>query len=289
MLHFTTAVLGGSDRIEVGLGYDTDVFTNASGPDFWSRPIKGNSVDVFFVDGGGGAGHAAITEFGRGEGLKLDGADGVSGGNTNADVFLIDSFYQNPGFFNAAGVCPGGSSPSWENADCLPTGVMRNAARSVGMFIEASGGNLSSCSAALIAPDLILTAGHCVASGQEVPSGSFTLDYQTDCAGNRPAGYNPKFHKLKRLVKTGFAVPGIGEGVSTGSGLDYAIVQIVTPPGGLGVPPVPMRACCRRRVVCDPSSARHDKESFAQTCRRFLSGAERLHRRQGNLLCLRFR
>ncbi len=241
MLHFTGAALGGTDSLEVNLGYATDRFTNASGPDFWSRPIRGNSVDIFFNTGGGG-GHATLSEFGRGEGLKLDGADGASGGNTNADVFLIDSPYQKPGFFNPAGVCPSGSSPSWEEVDCLPAGVMRDVARGVGMFIEAGGGSVSSCSAALIGPDLILTAGHCVSDGTEVPSGSFTLDYQTDCAHNRPAGYNPKFHKMKRLVKTGFAVPGIGAGVSTGSGLDYAIVQIETPPGGLGVPPVAIRA-----------------------------------------------
>ncbi|MGH9722485.1 MAG: trypsin-like peptidase domain-containing protein [Bryobacteraceae bacterium] len=237
MLHFTAAALGAGDRLEVDLIYDTDVFTNASGPDFWSRPIKGNSVDIFFVDGGGGAGQATLSQFGRGEGLQNNGA-----ANTNADVFLIDSPYQEPTFFNSAGVCPGGASPSWENADCLPAGLMRDVARSVGMFIEASGSNLSSCSAALIGPDLILTAGHCVASGSEIPSGSFTLDYQTDCFRNRPAGYNPKFHKLKRIVKTGFAVAGVGAGVSTGSGLDYAVVQFEAPPGGLGVPPLPMRA-----------------------------------------------
>src|SRR5437867_3307914 len=120
MLHFTAATFGAGDRIEVDLVYDTDVFTAASGPDFWSRPIKGNSVDIFFVDGGSGTGQASLSEYGRGEGLKLGGADGSAGGNTNGDVFLIDSPYQNPTFFNANGVCPGGSSPSWENVDALP-------------------------------------------------------------------------------------------------------------------------------------------------------------------------
>jgi V8-like Glu-specific endopeptidase len=50
------------------------------------------------------------------------------------------------------------------------------------MFIEASPTDVSSCSATLIGPDLILTAGHCVSSGMAVASGSFTLDYQTDAA-----------------------------------------------------------------------------------------------------------
>src|SRR5688500_15929409 len=109
---------------------------------------------------------------------------------------------------------------------------MRDAARSTGMFLEVGEGKVSSCSAALIGPDLILTAAHCVGAATVIPSGSFTLDYQTDAAGNRPAGYNPKFHKLKRLVKSGLAGGGI---------LDYAIIQIETPPGGLGVPPLSIR------------------------------------------------
>lgn len=237
MLHFTAGSLQPGDRLEVELGYDTDVFTDASGPDVWSRPIAGNSVDVVFVDGGSGAGHIALTEFGRGEGLQGGGAT-----NTNADVFLLASPYVNPTFFNADGVCPDDASPSWENVAQLPPGLMRDVARSVGMFIEAHGSDLSSCSAALIGPDLLLTAGHCVDTALAVASGSFTLDYQTNEDDTRPMGYDPRFHKLKRLVRTGFSVPGVGAGVSTGSGLDYAIVQIETPPGGLGVPALAMRA-----------------------------------------------
>ena len=70
MLHFTAAALHAGDRIEVNLVYDTDVFTPASGGDFWSRPIKGNTVDIFFVDGGTGTGSAQLSEFGRGEGTQ---------------------------------------------------------------------------------------------------------------------------------------------------------------------------------------------------------------------------
>ncbi len=75
-----------------------------------------------------------------------------------------------------------------------------------------------------------------------IPSGAFTLDYQTDAAGNRPPGYNPKFHKLKRIVKSGWQTAPSGMGLVTNSGLDYAIVQVESPPGGFGVPPVPIRA-----------------------------------------------
>ena len=242
MLHFTSAALGAGDRIEVPLGYDTDTFDATDGLNFWSRPLRGNSVDIFFVDGGSGTGQASLTEFGRGEGIQLGGASSSAGGNANGDLFMIDTPFAEPTFFNSAGVCPSGASPSWENVEVLPAGVMRDTARSVGMLIDAHGSDVSSCSATLIGPDLILTAGHCADSLLAIESGSFTLDFQTDAFGNRPAVYNPRFHKLKRLVKTGFSVSGVGAGVSTGSGLDYAVIQIETPAGGLGVPPRPIRA-----------------------------------------------
>jgi len=242
MLHFTGAVFGGGDHIEVALAYDTDRFDAADGISFWSRPIRGNSVDIFFVDGGSGTGHASLSEFGRGEGLQLGGANASAGGNANGDLFMIDSPYAEPTFFNSAGVCPSGASPSWENVDVLPAGVMRDTARSVGMLIAAHAGDVSTCSATMIGPDLILTAGHCADSLLAIESGSFTLDFQTDAAGNRPPGYNPKFHKMTRLVKTGFSVPGVGAGVSTGSALDYAVIQIKTPAAGLGVTPRTIRA-----------------------------------------------
>jgi V8-like Glu-specific endopeptidase len=243
MLHFTAAALGAGDRIEISLGYDTDTFTAADGPSFWSRPVPGNNATIVFVDGGGGAGQASLSEFGRGEGLVNGGTDAAVGGNANGDVFMTDGGWTDPTFFNPAGICPATTSPSWENVETLLPGLMRNTARSVGMFVEATGGNVSTCSAALIGPDLILTAGHCVGGNNEaVVTGSFTLDFQTDAAGGKPAGYNPRFHKLKRLVKSGFTVAGVGAGVSTGTGLDYAVIQIETPPGGLGVPPLSIRA-----------------------------------------------
>jgi len=244
MLHFTSAALGAGDRIEVPLGYDTDRFDSTDGLNFWSRPLKGNTVDIDFFDGGSGTGQASITEFGRGEGIQLGGADAVSGGNANGDVFMIDTPYAEPTFFNSAGVCASGEKPSWENVEKLGAGVMRDTARSVGMLIDAHAGDISTCSATLIAPDLILTAGHCADSLLAIESGSITFDFQTDDLGNRPAGYNPKFHKFKRLVKSGFTVSGTAPGVSTGSNLDYAVIQIETPPGGLGVPPRPIRATC---------------------------------------------
>jgi hypothetical protein len=241
ILHFVGASFAAGDRLEVPLGNgDTDIFDATSGPDFWTRPIKGASVAIRFVDGGTATGVAPLTEFGRGEGI-VNGGDSAGGGNANGDVFMTDPgpAYADPPFFNPGGVCPPGAR-HWANVETLPAGIMRDVARSTGMFLEVSD-NVSSCSAALIGPDLILTAAHCLAAGTAIPSGSFTLDYQTDAAGNRPPGYAPKFHKLKRLVKAGWATSATG-GLTGGAGLlDYAIIQIETPPGGLGVPPLPIR------------------------------------------------
>lgn len=40
MLHFQNVNIPGSNRLEVDLGYDTDVFTSADGGSFWTRPIN---------------------------------------------------------------------------------------------------------------------------------------------------------------------------------------------------------------------------------------------------------
>ena len=240
MLHLTTAGLTGGDRVEVDLGYDTDVFTAASGLSFWTRPVAGNAVTLRYVDDGVGppAGSVSVTEYGRGEGLKLGGANGVDGGNTNADLFLLDSPYTEPTYFLPSGTCPAGSNPSWENADCLPAGLMRDTARSVGMFVLAHAGDVSSCSASLIGPDMILTAGHCIGSQADADTASFTLGYQSNCDGTRPAGYAPMFHKLTKVVKVGFA-RAAGD---TRPGLDYSIVQFDAGVGGVGAPPLTMRS-----------------------------------------------
>ena len=248
ILHFVGVTMNAGDNLEVPIGNgDTDVFTAASGPDFWTRPIKGGTVTIRFLDGGSGTGSARVTEYGRGEGIVNGGIDGGAdiatvGGNANGDVFMLDTPYVDPPHFTPGGVCPVGGGRHWANAETLPIGVLRDAARSTGIFVEVSEGKVSSCSAALIAPDLILTAAHCVGSATVIPSGSFTLDYQTDATGNRPVGYNPKFHKLKLLTKIGWPTATTGGGTGPSTPLDYAIIQIETPPGGLGAPPLPIRA-----------------------------------------------
>src|SRR5829696_1781060 len=158
MLHFVGTALAASDRVEIDLGYDVDVYTGAWGADYWSRPIRGDTpVTIRYVRSGAGGGHVRLDKYGRGEAMQNGGAT-----NANADLFLLASPYadHSPAAQYSGGKFPPGSAPTWENADCLPAGVMRDTARSVGMYIDVDGDHLSSCSATLIAPDLIVTAGH---------------------------------------------------------------------------------------------------------------------------------
>ncbi len=106
MPHFTGAVFGAGDQIEIPRGYDTDRFDAANGLSFWSRPIKGNSVDIFFVDGGSGTGQASLSEFGRGEGLQLGGANASAGGNANGNFAMIDSPYAGTDVFQLGWCVP---------------------------------------------------------------------------------------------------------------------------------------------------------------------------------------
>ena len=175
ILHFAGVMLNVGDRLEVPLGNgDTDLFTAASGPDFWTRPIKGGAVAIRFVDAGLGTGKAPLTEYGRGEGIVNNGINGQfyitqlpPFGNANGDVFMLDTPYVDPPHFSPGGVCPPGAR-NWANADSLPPGVMRNAARSTGMFLEVSKGDfpkVSSCSAVLIG----LTFAACHTITEELP------------------------------------------------------------------------------------------------------------------------
>jgi hypothetical protein len=242
ILHFTGASLPGSNRLEVDLGYATDIFTSASGADFWSRPIAGNSVTIRYIDDGVGppSGKVDLGEYGRGEGLAGGGAT-----NTNADLFLLSSPYVEPTFFNSAGVCPGGANPSWENVAVLPAGVMRDCAQRVGMILHAHDGHLSSCSGTLMTTDpatgtadLVLTAGHCITGAADVASASFTFDFQTNADGTRPAGYNPRFFKVRRVVRAGLPRPP----TDTRPSRDYCILQIDTPSGGFPFTPLALRS-----------------------------------------------
>ena len=240
ILHFTGAAFPANNRLEVELGYDTDVFTAADGADFWTRPVKlagGTMVAIRYITNGSPNGHVVLSDYGRAEEVESGSATSPSTHNrTNPDIFLLASPYVDP-LIETRGLC--GATPNWENVACAPSGdIRRTVAPSVGIFVmvETMHGNpsvldMSSCSCTLIGPDLVLCSGHCVTSPNELDarSGSVCFDFETNCDRTRPAAYSPKFHKVKRVVKRAHTADG---------GLDYAVIQLKTLPG---VPSVPLR------------------------------------------------
>jgi hypothetical protein len=237
LLHFNGVSFPAGNRLEVDLGYDTDVFTAADGPDFWTRPIKLNGaeqVPIRYITNGSGSGHVVLAEYGRGEPMEsVITNDPALHNHTNPDIFLLDSPYVEPSY-ETRGFC--GSTPNWENIACVPAGDVRaQVAQSVCLFIhvevdeENGQTDLSSCTATLIAPDLLLCAGHCVSDpGNLNPhSGSVTFDFQTNCDATRPAGYNPKFYKVAKAIR------------SNNPALDYSLIQLKAPV--VGVPTTTMR------------------------------------------------
>lgn len=232
ILHLGAASIPAGNRVEVDLGYGTDVFDASSGGDFWTRPINHDAfpggIPVRYIADGSLAGSVEIQEYGRGESLPGD-PDHPS--ISNSDPFLLDGSYDEP-TYDPFWFC--NTPPSWENVQCAPAAdIRRQVARSCGMIVTVHGTEVSSCSVTLIGADTVITAGHCLPSiDTEWPTSSVTFDYETDCGGNAPGGYDPIFHKVTGYLKYRW---------QDGSGMDYALLQIRLPPGGLGIPVIPMR------------------------------------------------
>ena len=277
-LHIDGTALGPNDRVEVDLGYDTDVFTRAWGPDFWTRPIKGTGpVTLRYVRVGTSTGTARIDKYGRGEAIRDDGAR-----NTNGDLFMIDTPYVEPPYYPSSSLTFGNTAPMWQQAACVMDPVVQATAQSVGMYVvvdrdtshntlpeDLDFTRLSSCTATLIAPDLVITAGHCVASDDEIRTGAITFDFQTECGLARPAGYSPRFYKLKKLIETGYLRPA-GD---TRWVVDYSIVQIETPPGGFPFPPIPFRPASMPLAVGDPLFIVQHRRGTAKKVSSYLNDA----------------
>jgi V8-like Glu-specific endopeptidase len=232
ILHFGAASIPAGNRVEVDLGYGTDVFTAASGTSFWTRPINHaafpGGIPIRYIAAGSLAGSVTLQHYGRGESLPGDpGHPSLS----NSDPFLLAGAYTEP-TYDPFWFC--NTPPAWENVRCAPAAdIRRQVSRSCGMIITVHGNEVSSCSVTLIGPDTVITAGHCLESiDTEWPTSSVTFDYETECGGAAPPGYNPVFHKVTGYLKFRW---------NDGSGLDYAILQIAIPPGGLGIPPIPLR------------------------------------------------
>ena len=103
ILHFMNVTLPASNRLEVDLGYGTDVFTAADGGAFWTRPVNihelpGGTVPIRYITDVANSGGAFLDRYGRGQSLQSvePGFDSI----TNCDPFL-----------------PG---PSWDDQNFLP-------------------------------------------------------------------------------------------------------------------------------------------------------------------------
>ena len=109
--------LPASNRLEVDLGYGTDVFTSADGDDFWTRPFNvsamAGGVRIRYVTNGAANGGAHLAEYGRGERHAGD-LDGSA--LSNCDPFLTQSPYSEP-IYDPFWFC--NPPPNWENAACV--------------------------------------------------------------------------------------------------------------------------------------------------------------------------
>ncbi|MEA2880075.1 MAG: hypothetical protein QOF14_5271 [Hyphomicrobiales bacterium] len=234
ILHFRNAVLPASNRVEVPLGYDTDIFTSADGAEFWTRPINvnampGGNATIKYITNGAANGGVILDKYGRGE-QHAGEQDPTS--ISNCDPFLVDldaaSKYKEPNHYDPFWFCS--PPPNWENLLCVTdTGDIRyKVARSVGMFVHADGDHLSTCSVTLIGPDLVVTAGHCMADPVEhVKSTSIIFNYEVACDGTILPGFAPFFFKAKEVVAQTFS-----------GGVDYCVIRLKVPPG---LPSIQMR------------------------------------------------
>lgn len=232
VLHFQNLNFRAGDQLQVSLGYDVDTFTTADGPEFWTRPVSvygfPTGVQITYVPGGADhSGTVELDQYGRGE--RHAGETGHPS-FSNCDPFYQPPSYQEP-TYDPYWYCT--DPPHWENAACAPTDIRATVARSVGMIlsVEASTDTgllqLSTCSVTLIDVDKVITAGHCHTPAEALNS-SVTFDYATNCDGTRPAGYNPKFIKVKAVLAHHYDSVG-----------DFSLLQLAEAP--VGVPVLQMR------------------------------------------------
>lgn len=240
MLHFTGVNLPGNNRIEVDLGYDTDIFRAADGTAFWTRPINtkrlaGAPLAVRYIIDGSSTGIARIDTIGIGE-RHAGTQDPTS--FSNCDPFLTEATYTEPKY-DPTWYCKG-VVPQWENVACTdPNDIRVRVAKSAGMIIipESATPNdpvpvLSTCSVTLIDTDQVILAGHCFDFDNDAIGGSVTFDYETDCAGNRLPGYNPGFYKVKQVLNHRWDSSNPTDG-------DWARLKLATPV--VGVTPIQLR------------------------------------------------
>ena len=239
ILHFRNASFPANNRLEVELGYDSqiDVFTSADGGEFWTRPVNihalpGGNIPIRYITDGAASGSVELDRYGRGESLPGDpGHPSIS----NSDPFLPGASYVEP-TYDPFWFC--NTLPDWENVVCVtddlgPGDIRSQVEPSTGMIVTVHDDGVSTCSVTSIGPDLVITAGHCLPNPDiEIPSSSVVFNYKTECDGDKPSGYEARFFKVLSLEKYRWS--------GTGSA-DYAILQLKVPAGGIGVPEIPMR------------------------------------------------
>jgi hypothetical protein len=234
ILHFQNLNFQPGDQLQVKLGYAIDTFTAADGPAFWTRPVNVYAfpagVEITYVPAGPPTGSVQLDQYGRGE--------QHSGESGHPSISNCDPFYQGPNYveptYDPFWYCM--NPPNWENVACATpsTDVRAKVARSVGMIVSVERSEftgtleLSTCSVTLVDSDKVITAGHCH-TPEEALNSSVTFDYQTKCDGSRPAGYNPKFYKVKAVLGH----------KNIGSSLDYSLLQLAEAP--VGIPIIQMR------------------------------------------------
>jgi hypothetical protein len=224
LLHFQNFNLLPGDQLRVNLGYATDTFTAADGPALWTRPINVYAfpagVEITYVAAGATTGNVQLDRYGRGERhVGEPGHPSIS----NSDPFYIDATYLEP-TYDPFWYCA--NPPNWENAARVsdPSDVRARVARSVGMIVSVEGDHVSTCSVTLVDADKVISAGHCHTPDEALTS-SVVFDYQTLADASRPAGYNPRFYKVKAVL--GHA--------NLGSNLDFSLLQLAEAPSGLPV------------------------------------------------------
>ncbi len=237
ILHFTNVDLPAGNRLEVDLGYETDVFTSADGSDIWTRPVNvyafpSGTVPIRYNAVGTTSGIATIDSYARGE--RMPGIQDPTA-YTNCDPFLDpdEPYYVEP-IYDPFWYCT--NPPNWENATCSTGDIREIVAPSVGIILhvgtEIPEMNLSTCTVTLVGPDIVITAGHCMPTLDLVPSSSIIFGYRVNCDGSRPTSYSPIVCKVTETIRQRYA---------DGSSFDYWLMKIKIPSGGLGIPPIQLR------------------------------------------------
>ena len=248
ILHFRNATFAANARLEVDLGYDTDTFTAADGDEFWTRPINlaallNNQVPIRYISTGAATGGVELDQYGRGE--RQEEEPSLAGNPSfqslsNCDPFLVQpnppQAYMEPDY--ATFWFCAGSPPNWENIECVnqQNDIRKQVAPSVGIIITVHDEAVSTCSVTLISPNQVITAGHCVADpAEEAFTSSVSFDYAVNCNGHIPNNYNPKFHKVTKVIK-------FRNKTINGTYYDYCVLELAVPPGGLGITPIMLRS-----------------------------------------------